>query len=359
MKKSIYKSGFILITAIFLLSTTLTAQEVTKEYHKEFAATRGTTLDLTNKYGNITIQNWDKNQVVIDVKVTVEMSDNERARKLLDYIDVKFNESENVISATTVIDDKFNFTGWGNRSKKFSIVYDVKIPSYLNLTLANRYGNTDIDAVEGLVNIDIRYGNLTAGLLSRGSEKPLSTLRIAYGKAEIDETGWLDIYARYSPEVNVTKGKALLLDSRYSKIRIVEASSLVGESRYDNVRIENINNLIIQTGYDDVKIGVLRKKLEFNGSYGSLSAENVPAGFESVSIDTRYTGVQLGIDESASYKLDARVSYGGLKFNEDNFKYTKRIIENTSNQTSGIIGKEANPRAIVKVDASYGSVKLY
>ncbi len=359
MKKSIYKSIFILITALCIFSTSLKAQEVAKEFHREFGAALGTTLDLNNRYGNITIQSWDQDKITIDVKVTIEMQDEVRAQKLLEYIDIQFTEGQSLVSAKTMIDEKFNFSGWGSRSKRFSIVYKVKMPAYANLTLANRYGDTDIDALDGRVDLDIKYGNLTAGKLTRGNEKPMSAVKIAYGKATIGETGWLDIYTRYSPVVRVEKGQALLLDSKYSKIQIVEASSLVGNSKYDNVRIENINNLILETGYDDINIGVLRKKLDFNGSYGSLTAENVPAGFESIKIITRYTGVKLGIDESASYKLDAKVTYGGLKIDEENFKYQKRIIENNSNETSGVVGKDENPSSVVSVQSSYGSVRLY
>ena len=43
-------------------------------------------------------------------------------------------------------------------------------------------------------------------------------------------------------------------------------------------------------------------------------------------------GVRLGIEEYASYKLEAKVSYGGLKYNEENFKNQRRIIENNSNE---------------------------
>ena len=69
-------------------------------------------------------------------------------------------------------------------------------------------------------------------------------------------------------------------------------------------------------------------------------------------------GVRLGIDESASYKLDAQVSYGGLKYNEENFKNQKRIVENNSHQVSGIVGGAENPSASVNIVASYGTVKL-
>jgi hypothetical protein len=359
MKKSIYKPGMLLFLPLLLLSFQLSAQEVTKEFHKEYSAGANTTLEISNRYGDVVIQSWDKDQVVIDVKVTVELPNREKAEKLLSYIDVQFSEGTNLISAKTVIDDKFNFTGWGMSSRKFSIDYNIKMPVATALTLANKYGNSDINELHGLMNIDIKYGDLNAGKLTRGNVKPLSNLNIAYGKGSIDETGWLDVTVRYCGNLTITKSQALLLDSKYSKLSIGETSSLVGESKYDNIHIESINNLVLENGYTEVNIGSMNKKLEYNGSYGSFTVERVPAGFESIKVDTRYMGVRLGIEDNASYNLDARVSYGGLKYNEENFKNLRRIVENNSNEVTGIMGKEASPAARVNVTSSYGSVKLY
>jgi hypothetical protein len=358
MKKSVYKSGMLLLLTAIFLSFTLSAQEVTKEYHKEFKADKTTTLDVNNRYGDVVIQSWDKDQVMIDVKVTVDIPGKERAERLLNLIDVQFTESTNLIIAKTVIDDKFNFSGWGD-NRKFSIDYNIKMPAVTNLTLVNKYGNTDIDKLDGLVNLDIKYGNLTAGKFTRSDEKPLSKLTLAYGKGSIDETGWLDVNVRYCGSIEITKSKALLLDSKYSKLKIGETSSLVGESKYDNVGIGKINNLVLATGYTTVNIEALSKKLSFQGGYGSLSINEIPAGFELLEIDVRYTGVKLGISESANYRIEGKASYGGIKFNEDKFKYQKHIVENNSTEVSGVIGSEASPKSIVKISASYGTVRLY
>lgn len=359
MKKSNYKQGMLLSIPLLLLSLILSAQEVTKEFHKEFTAGAKTTLEISNRYGDVAIQSWDKNQIVIDVKVTVELPNREKAQKLLDYINVQFSEGDNVISAKTVIDDKFNFTGWGSSSKNFSIDYTVKMPVNNDLILANRYGNTDIDELHGLTALDIKYGNLTAGKLTRGNVKPLSKLNLSYGKGSIDEAGWLDITVRYCNKLDIAKSQALLLDSKYSKLSFGTISSLVGDSKYDNIKIESINNLVLENGYTEVNIGELTKKLDYKGSYGSFTVDRIPAGFEELKVETRYMGVRLGIEESANYKLDAKVSYGGLKYSEDNFKNQRRIVENNSNEVSGTVGKEESPEARVNVTASYGSVKLY
>jgi hypothetical protein len=360
MKKSVYKSGMLLsLAAIFLLSCSVTAQEVTKEFHKEYKAGTATTLNISNRYGDVKIESWDKDQVVIDVKITVDHPDKSRAEKLLSYIDIQFSEGENLITAKTVIDEKFNFSGWGSGSRKFSIDFNVKMPVGTNLTLANRYGDSDIDELHGLVNIDIKYGDLSLGKLTRGNEKPLNKFSLSYGKATIDEVGWLDLYIRYCHSLEITKSQALLLDSRYSKLKIGETSSLVGETKYDNLGIETINNLVLMGGYTSINVGELKKKLNFQGSYGSFTVESVPAGFESLEADVHYMGVRLGIDESASYSLDAHSSYGGIKFNEDNFKHEKHIVENNSTTLTGIVGKESAPASNVKVTSAYGQIKLY
>lgn len=358
MERQIYKSGLLLLFA-FLTSSVITAQEVSKEFHKEYTAGNNTTLDINNRYGDVVVETNDQNQIVIDVKVTVEYPNKDKAEKLLSYIDVQFSQEGDIIKAKTVIDEKFNFSGWGGGSRRFSIDYNIKMPSKINFTLANKYGNSDLAEIKGLVRLDIKFGDLKADNLTRGNEKPLNSLNLAYGKAEIQNSGWLDAEVRYAGNFAIEDGQALLLDSKYSKIRINKISSIVGETRYDNLNIQNINNLVLDAGYADINIGELSKKLKFEGGYGSLTVDRVPSGFESLETDTRYLGVKLGIDGNASYRLDARLSYGDLKFDENNFKNQRRIIENTSKEVSGIVGKEDSPSSEVKVSASYGSVRLY
>jgi hypothetical protein len=360
MKKSAYKTGMFLLTALWLFSFSAAAQEeVTKEYHKEYKASQGTKLDLSNRYGDVVVETAENDQVVIDVKVTVRYPNRERAEKLLSYINVEFTDSPDLISAKTTIDDNFRFTGWSGESRRFSIDYNVKMPVWMDLKLANRYGDTDLDNLSGYVDLYIRYGNLIADKFLRGNEKPMNTLNLAYGKGSIEEAGWLDATIRYCGNFTVNKSQALLIDSRYSKLQLGTTSSVVAETKYDNLRIENINNLVLDAGYADINIGTLTRKLVFTGGYGSFTVDKIPSGFESLEVESKYMGVGLGIDEGASYNLEGAVRYGSLKFDEDNFKNKRRIIENNSSEISGVVGKNESPASTVKVSSSYGTVRLY
>lgn len=359
METRIYKSGLLLLISLFFSSAVLISEEATREFNKEYTAGPNTTLDLSNKYGKVIVETTDQDRITIDVKVTVELPSKERAERLLSYIDVKFSEEGDLIKAQTVIDNKFNFTGWGGSSRRFSIDYKVNMPSRINFNLSNRYGNSELGPIDGLVRIDIKYGNLTAYNLSRGNEKPINYISLAYGKAEIESAGWIDVVLRYCGNFTVENGQAMLLDSKYSKIEIEEISSIVGESKYDNIQIEKINNLVLDAGYSDIDVGELSKTLKFEGGYGNLAVENIPEGFETIETDSKYIGVKLGIDSDASYELDARLSYGDLKFDESNFQHQRRIVENNSSETAGIVGKESTPVSKVRINSSYGSVRLY
>ena len=57
MKKSVYKPGTLLLAGLFLLSFQLNAQdELTKEFHKEYKASKNAMLDLNNRYGRVIVE---------------------------------------------------------------------------------------------------------------------------------------------------------------------------------------------------------------------------------------------------------------------------------------------------------------
>jgi hypothetical protein len=361
MKKSVFNRGFSLAAALIIVTAAVTGQEVTKEYNKEFPADDNSSLELSNRYGDVIVKSSSEtDKVLIDVKITVRYPNREKAERYLSYLNVEFSEEPGLIKVRTVIDNKFSFTGWGGDSRKFRIDYHVSMPEAMNLTLYNRYGDTDLDDLTGLVEVDIKYGNLTAGKFLRGAEKPRNKISLAYGKASVEEAGWLDVYLRYSSGFTLPKCQALLLDSKYSNITLGTVSSMVAESRYDSkFRIDNISNLVIDQGYSNVNIGSLSKKLDLTAGYGSFNSDRVVRDFESLEVDTRYASVTLGIDESAKYNLDAKISYGGVKFNDENFNVRRRLIENTSTELNGIMGSEEPQEAFVKIRSSYATIKLY
>ena len=355
-----FKHGIVLLFFALTLNTVRAqTNELTKEYHEEFNVTDNTKLILINKYGDVDIKDWEQNKILIDILVTVDHSNKATAEKMLEYINVEFQQSGDEITAKTVLDDKFSKLNWSadRKGKRFSIDYTVNLPKDLSLDLQNKYGNIFISELTGEALIQLKYGNLKANKILRGDVKPLSKVVLSYGKATIEEANWLNLDVKYCDKLEIGKSKALVVMSRYSKVFVDEASSVVADSKYDAYNLGEVNNFVTtSSGYTGYKFERLNKKLVVENKYGNCTVEFIPRTFEEVDINSKYGTVKLGIEDGASYKITGEAGYGNIDFPSEG--RVSRITSNNSTTVDGIVGTDASPTATVKIYTKYGSVYL-
>jgi len=360
MKKQTFKNGvfFLLIFSVTLISAVAQSGKLKKEYHEEYTVTDNTKLILQNKFGNVDIRDWEQDKITIDVLVTVEHSKTATAEKMLEYIDVKFSQSGDEITAKTEFDEKFNRDSWsrGKNGKKFSIDYTVNMPKNLKLNLSNKYGDTFINELTGEALIEIRYGNLKANKILRGDVKPLSKVVLAYGKGSIEEADWLKLDIKYCHRFEMNQAKALMVMSGYSKVFVDKASSIVVDSKYDHFTIGEVNNFVTESGYTGYKIEKVNNKLILKNKYGNCDVTVISKNFEKVEIDSKYGTVKLGIDPEASYKINGDAGYGKITFPSTG--RVSKIQSSNSFTVDGVVGTNSNPTATVKILTKYGSVYL-
>src|ERR1035437_9926798 len=111
---------YVIFAGLFLCNAKVNAakEDFTKNIQKEFNADNNTSLEINNKFGKINIIDWDKPTIQINVKITVNHNNKEKAEQLLDMINVEFSDQGNVIKALTQINDKFGTSrGWSDRSE--------------------------------------------------------------------------------------------------------------------------------------------------------------------------------------------------------------------------------------------------
>jgi len=360
MKRSGYKTviGLLIVLALFILPVIVLGADVEKKFNKEFSTHGIELLKINNRYGDVKVENWNDSRVVIDVVVTLEHPNQDKAEKLLSLIEIVFNENDNTIEARTEINSKFSLKSGMGQNKKFSIDYVVKMPPDLNFNVTNRYGSVRINELSGLVNIKVKYGSLYVDKLSRGNEKPLNSVLLEYGKGEIVESGWTQLTLRYVGKMLLGNAQAILLDSRYSTTHIEKVGSVVSDSKYDHLVIESMNNLMAEADYTKFEVESLSGKLDIEANYGSVNIQDIKKGFDFIDIASRYCSVKLDIEDDANYQLNIITRYGGISFDEEGADVIKRIYDNNSKSIEAVIGdKESN--STVKIKTSYGSVKVY
>jgi hypothetical protein len=360
MKAIKFKTLLLLVVFGIAIATNIHAQKdkVEKKYHKEYSVTANSQLYLENKYGDIDVRNWDKNQVIIDIVITVKHRDRERAEKLLSYLDVEFSQEGKEIRAVTHFDSKFSKSNWSlfdNESKEFSIDYTVNMPTDMDLELRNKYGDAFINELSGHVIVYIKYGYLKVNKLLRGKTKPCNEINIGYSKAEVTEANWLKLDMSYS-RIEFETAKAIMVMSKYSKLYLNDSRSIVAESKYDTYHIGEVDNFVFTGAYGTLKFDQVNKTLKLDMKYTSCRINYIPSGFEKINIENKYGGIKLGIDSNASYKIDGNAEYARIHIPSGS--KVSRIEENTKLSINGLVGTDPNTSSVVKIYTKYGSIHL-
>jgi hypothetical protein len=354
--------------AVFLLLVILqpamvpaSGQRVTRTFSELYPLTATGSLEVENRYGSVDIMNWDKNEISVEVEVTVAHPDRDLAERQMSYINIEFSRRENDVKAVTVIDQRVReqWLRWfsaGREETRITVNYKIYAPAETSLRITNRYGDIFINEATGHTFIDLMYGNLQANRIIRDNTRPLSEINLAYStKATVSEADWLQANIRYS-DLTVARCQALVVTSSYSKIQVDQASSIVAESRYSEYTLGNINNLVAESSYTNYNINDIGNTLDMKSRYGNLRIANVPAGFSSLKFESSYGNMRASVDPSASYRINASGSYGTVNIPSGN--RLERDSRGTSFTLSGVVGETVSPRATVEINTRYGNVDL-
>jgi hypothetical protein len=330
------------LAAIFCVLTT-NGEDFTRKFNKSWTAAEVETLEITNKYGQVKVEDTGGTMVTIDVLVTAEGPEN-RANEVLDDVTIHFDKTGKIASAVTELAK--NFRSRGN----FSIDYTVNIPADRNLKINNKYGNVILNKLDGNGDFNVSYGNFTAAQLN----KPGIVLNVAYGKADVEMMQNGAVTMSYS-KFYLGTGAALNLTSKYSTVNADKLTTLQLNSKYDGFNFGEIGSFDGESKYSNYKIGLINKRLKIATSYGGVKVEHVSAGFELLDVTSSYAQVSLGIDENASYEVNASCSYCDISYPKEKFK-GNRMQENTHQSLDGKIST-GGPGKVVVV-SKYGNIKL-
>lgn len=356
MKTSYFKQLLLfVITATAIASAN--GQDVSeKKINKNFATKSDLTLEVWNKFGDLTLKTWDKNEIGIEVTVRVENFPSAKTREYLEGIDLAVTEQANLIKVETKFSEGVQ-KALNNQSKgkKIIIHYTIMHPVYQKFNLNNRYGDINIEEMSGKSTINLKYGDLTAGKLMFDDTKPFSTLDIAFGKAKISKTSWMQFHSSYS-DITVDEGTALIIISKYSNINTGTVHSVVLDGKYDNYSFFSIKNLIAEAKYTTLNITSLSKQLHLTLEYGTLKAKGIQPGFEKIKVDAKYSQCNLNIAPDACYQIQATTDYGSINTPQKaNINRKKSSLTET---VSGWVGCNGGSESITELNGKYTDFDL-
>ena len=275
--------------------------EEAKVFNKTVATSDGFELEITNKHGNIVLENWDKDSVSINVTVNVQSSDLDKLQSVLKSIEVDFDVHADYLAVTTE---------WLNPGRSFkadlmslfgeqsiSVDYLVKLPSRIELDITNRYGDIKMGNHDGQLKLDLSYGNINARRIKNGR-----SIKIKYGKLKLKEIVTGDIVSRFS-DVKIDEVGSLDLNSSSSEIEIETASKITLKSFSDDIEIEEVKKNRINSSASSIEIEKLTESIKGNMKYGELDVDEIENNFKTIALNVN------GSDLDFTFKTDVAFNY--------------------------------------------------
>ena len=349
MKMKVFNPKSLLLSLLLIIavSFSLSAQDATKEYTETYDVSKGITLSTDTKYSDLEVLTWEKNVIDILVEIKVKASSRAKAEEKIQKIKVSIRKSGNTVSLETDFDE-----GW-SRNVKTEINITIKAPAYVNLDMENAYGDLFIQESSGLVLLDLRYGNMKAGKLTRGNEKPYNQIGLAYSNATIDEAGWVEMELAYS-DMEINASDMLFVESKYSKLIGESAGSIITEGSYDKYFFDEIDSFEGELRYSGLKFEALNKRLILESRYTNAKILKLSKNFKEINASLSYGNIFLDVESGAAFKLECETRYGKISVAQEG-KLSKKK-EGSSMWVWGTIG--SNPKPSIQLVAKYGNIDI-
>jgi len=298
----------LLAVASFVFATDTLAQydQVEHEY-LSFAADQRTKLMLSNKYGNIDCETWDKDSIGIQVTISASSKKRESVKRIMNSVEierVKFGNSieieSNFIDNASLIKsylgklDPFN-------SNELAIDYVVSFPDGIDMELINQFGNISIEQSKSDIDVDLEYGDLRLESMTGDLTLKLKSGRLSGRKlmrAEFDARNY-DVRLKYIEYAII---EASHCDIKVDKIDFARIDLLGGELDLDEVNTMSG----FATANADINIELLNKDLELEVKNSAVMIEQFDEEVSKVIINEVSSTIDLNIS-NISFSLEAEV----------------------------------------------------
>ncbi len=300
-------------------------QQKTKNFFKIYSVDANDALSITNKYGKVIVNTWDKSEIKVDVQIKCGARSDEVAQKILDGISISDSKSGNTISFTTNFKKSSNdgsiwdmFSGRdGNR--KIEVNYTIYMPSKNSLAINNRYGAIILPDFEGKLNIESSYGSFSGKNLNHTGNE----IKVKYGSANIE--------------------------------RLTSSNISIG---YGNLDLGTVHKLNAEIHYGSAEINRVTGEATIDARYaGKVALAHLDNNFNNLTVNASYSNVTVGVSPTINANLDIVTHYGEFQHGEHTVTFTNSEKSSSyfTKTYKGYIGK-SNSEKTITIRTNYGNI---
>jgi hypothetical protein len=360
-----FKLYLLFLALLYGLTTDAQEIKLSKSIERTFEVTERLNLEISNKYGNVIIDTWSRNEVGLIIEILAFGKDESSAEKLMDRVEFDFKHADDFIEVESVFDRKKSFfkdliNTVGDYSAsllskhKLQVNYELQIPeSTASIIIVNRFGDVHIADLEARLDLTVAHGDIKVNQIRNYAQ-----LNLNYGIAKIKLANEASINLK-GAELELDQVQKLDLKSSSSKIRIGTVNNLDIESTNDRIDIEEVRDISGKTDFTEIGIGHLAESCRLNQNYGGVEIKGINTNFSSIRLNGKSTDYQLFFMKNTSFDLSIYARDDKLSLDEFPGQIEKRYMDEKTKfvEVKGHSGKNSEDRKL-NIDAQNGAVNI-
>lgn len=325
---------------------------------KEFKLSGKARVSVTNKYGKIVVNTWDKQECKAEIEITGFGNSEDQARKIAEMVEI---DAGAPTSALVKIETKYKPSAnkWFNFGKKDSrdhvqVNYVIYVPRSLEgLALINNFGDILARELPFYTDISINYGFFDIG----ESDKGLKVNMNYTDKARIGKADALIVNANYS-SLRADDVSNMKLNSNYSSYTLNKIDNLIIDCNYDDYKVDQIVTLKYSSNYSDMKMNGLKTAGDFRIAYSDVLIRHLSSSFDAISISATNSDVKIGVGLKTHFRVIANLQYGDFEAKGFEWKNVSNIKKSNNLSFTAITANGTDASPVIKINGSYSDVKL-
>lgn len=356
---------FILCLVGSLLIELGTAQSIEKIEHitKIYAIDPAARIEVSNKYGNIHINTWEKDSIKIKIEYTIKAKDAKRFNKAKESLDFEFIETSHYVIART----KFLSSGKelfrdlssaisNSSSSSIAVNYEMFVPVNARLNITNKYGDVYTEDLAGDVTFDLGYGIFKAHDFFGHVDLTLNNCQTAINSVSV---GILTL--NYGSLI-ISEAGSIKLNSKYSKTNIHTIDAITLDGKNDEITMENCGKANISGNFSRFTVSNLKGNFNAITKYGNLDLYFAKNYSGDVSLNTKYTDISLRIfSEESHIKTEIRHQRSKLSYPATFVRLVEEKISGNDviYHSTGSIGKGEPNNSTLNIGMESGDLSIY
>jgi hypothetical protein len=301
---------------------------------------------LENKYGNVTINGWEENDISIKIVIKATNRKKDNAKELLNRIVANIKTVNDFVSITSEISEKNPslFSRYFNKVNPFEfdksnveINYTIYLPINAEIDITNKFGDVIIDNWTGKLKANVEHGDLwinddiTNGRIDMKFGK-LRSKSITYGTISLK-----------NGNVDIVSSKNLILRTSGTKIEVGNVSDLELVSSKDEIIIQNVKKIEGELNFSNAQIEHVEEKISLNMKVAELRVAKIEKPDAYVSINQESSDINLNIT-GLSLKFNATLEQGLLRLPKTFYNIENNVIDKSKRirEINGSYGTSAS-----------------